>query len=87
MLENKSTLVAGHSGVGKSILLNCINSTLNLKTGTISEKWGKGKHSTTFATMIQIFENSLIIDTSGIKEFMILQIETEEISGYFIDIK
>ena len=86
-LANKTSLVAGHSGVGKSTLLNAINKDLHLKTGTISEKWGKGKHTTTFATMIQIFKDSFIIDTPGIKEFMLLQVEPEEVSGYFIDIK
>ena len=86
-LQDKTTLVAGHSGVGKSTLLNAINTNLNLKTGTISEKWGKGKHTTTFATMIQIMDNSFIIDTPGIKEFMLLQVEPEEVSGYFKDIK
>ncbi|MBK9330270.1 MAG: ribosome small subunit-dependent GTPase A [Sphingobacteriales bacterium] len=86
-LENKTTLVAGHSGVGKSTLLNAINPELNLKTGKISEKWGKGMHTTTFATMYKILENSFIIDTPGIKEFMMLQVEPEEVSGYFIDIK
>lgn len=85
-LENKTTLVAGHSGVGKSTLLNAINNELNLKTGTISEKWGKGKHTTTFATMIKILDNSFIIDTPGIKEFMMLHIEPEEVSGYFKEI-
>lgn len=85
-LENKTTLVAGHSGVGKSTLLNAINNELNLKTGAISEKWGKGKHTTTFATMIKILDNSFIIDTPGIKEFMMLHIEPEEVSGYFKEI-
>lgn len=87
LLENKTTLVAGHSGVGKSTLLNAINKNLNLKTGKISEKWGKGMHTTTFATMFEILPNSFIIDTPGIKEFMPLQVEPEEVSGYFIDIK
>jgi ribosome biogenesis GTPase len=86
-LKDKTTLVAGHSGVGKSTLLNAINKNLNLKTGKISEKWGKGMHTTTFATMFQILENSFIIDTPGIKEFMLLQVEPEEVSGYFKDIK
>jgi len=86
-LKDKTTLVAGHSGVGKSTLLNAINKDLNLKTGKISEKWGKGMHTTTFATMFQILENSFIIDTPGIKEFMLLQVEPEEVSGYFKDIK
>jgi len=86
-LKDKTTLVAGHSGVGKSTLLNAINKELNLKTGKISEKWGKGMHTTTFATMFQILENSFIIDTPGIKEFMLLQVEPEEVSGYFKEIK
>lgn len=87
VLANKTTLVAGHSGVGKSTLLNVLQPELNLKTGKISEKWGKGMHTTTFATMFQLFENTFIIDTPGIKEFMMLQVEPEEVSGYFIDIK
>ena len=87
LLENKTTLVAGHSGVGKSTLLNSINKELNLKPGKISEKWGKGMHTTTFATMFEILPNSFIIDTPGIKEFMLLQVEPEEVSGYFKDIK
>lgn len=86
LLDNKTTLVAGHSGVGKSTILNTINPELNLKTGKISEKWGKGMHTTTFATMFQIMENSFIIDTPGIKEFMLLQVEPEEVSGYFKEI-
>lgn len=87
LLQDKTSLVIGHSGVGKSTLLNSINNNLELKTGKISEKWGKGTHTTTFATMIQILENSFIIDTPGIKEFMLLQVEPEEVSGYFVDIK
>lgn len=86
-LSGKTTLVAGHSGVGKSTLLNSINPSLNLKTGKISEKWGKGMHTTTFATMFEFMPNTFIIDTPGIKEFMMLQVEPEEVSGYFIEIK
>lgn len=86
-LRDKTTLVAGHSGVGKSTIVNAINAELNLKTGKISEKWGKGMHTTTFATMFEIMPDSFIIDTPGIKEFMLLQVEPEEVSGYFTDIK
>ncbi|HQO31920.1 MAG TPA: ribosome small subunit-dependent GTPase A [Chitinophagales bacterium] len=86
-LRDKTTLVAGHSGVGKSTIVNAINAELNLKTGKISEKWGKGMHTTTFATMFEIMPGSFIIDTPGIKEFMLLQVEPEEVSGYFTDIK
>ncbi|HNE50468.1 MAG TPA: ribosome small subunit-dependent GTPase A [Chitinophagales bacterium] len=87
ILSHKTTLVAGHSGVGKSTLLNAIHPGLNLKTGAISKKWDKGMHTTTFATMFPLTENTFIIDTPGIKEFMMLQVEPEEVSGYFIDIK
>lgn len=86
IIENKTNLLAGHSGVGKSTILNALNSDLHLKTGKISEKWGKGMHTTTFATMMEIFPQSFIIDTPGIKEFMLLQVEPEEVSGYFVDI-
>ncbi|MEN9448711.1 MAG: ribosome small subunit-dependent GTPase [Bacteroidota bacterium] len=87
ILSNKTTLIAGHSGVGKSTIVNIIQPELNLKTGKISEKWGKGMHTTTFAAMFEIMPNSFIIDTPGIKEFMLLQVEPEEVSGYFIEIK
>ena len=87
IIQHKTTLVAGHSGVGKSTILNAINSELYLKTGKISEKWGKGMHTTTFSTMFEILPHSFIIDTPGIKEFMMLQVEPEEVSGYFTDIK
>lgn len=86
LTQNKTVLIAGHSGVGKTSLLNALNNKLNLKTGTISNKWEKGKHTTTFATLYQIDENTNIIDTPGIKEFSILHVEPEEVSGYFVDI-
>lgn len=86
LLKDKVTLIAGHSGVGKSTLLNAVNTSLKLKTGKISGKWEKGMHTTTFATLYQIFENTFVIDTPGIKEFSLLHVEPEEVSGYFIDI-
>ncbi len=87
LLQEKTSLIAGHSGVGKSTLLNALNPDLNLKTGKISEKWNKGMHTTTFATMFEVFDNSFVIDTPGIKEFANLHIEPEEVSGYFSEIK
>jgi ribosome biogenesis GTPase len=86
-IDQKTTLIAGHSGVGKSTIVNAINPDLNLKTGPISEKWGKGMHTTTFATMLEITDGTFIIDTPGIKEFLPLQVEPEEVAGYFKDIR
>jgi ribosome biogenesis GTPase len=86
LLQDKTTLVSGHSGVGKTTLLNAVNPALNLKTGKISDKWEKGMHVTTFATLYRVADNSFVIDTPGIKEFAILHLEPEEVSGYFIDI-
>ena len=87
ILKDKTTLISGHSGVGKSTILNAVNGDLRLKTGKISSKWKKGMHTTTFATLYSIFENTFVIDTPGIKEFSILHVEPEEVSGYFVDIK
>lgn len=83
LLNQNTTLVIGHSGVGKSTLINAINSDLTIKTAPISRKWAKGMHTTTFATIYEIFENSYIIDTPGIKELFVIEIEPEELSGYF----
>lgn len=87
LLQNKSTLVVGHSGVGKSTTINAINSDLHIKTAPLSNKWNKGTHTTTFATMYEILPDSYIIDTPGIKELFVIEIEPEELSGYFREMK
>lgn len=87
LIQNKSTLVVGHSGVGKSTTINTINSDLHLKTAPLSNKWNKGTHTTTFATMYEILPDSYIIDTPGIKELFVIEIEPEELSGYFPEMK
>lgn len=83
LLKDKTTLVSGHSGVGKSSLLNNISPGLNLKTGDISDFSQKGKHTTTFAEMFKLSFGGDIIDTPGIKEFGIVDFDEREISHYF----
>ncbi|MDW8295404.1 MAG: ribosome small subunit-dependent GTPase A [Raineya sp.] len=87
ILHNKVSLLSGHSGVGKSSLINAINPALDLKTGEISAFSQKGKHTTTFAEMFELAENTFIIDTPGIKELGLAEIEKNEISHYFPEMR
>lgn len=87
ILKDKTTLVAGHSGVGKSSLLNHISPGLNLKTGDISNFSQKGTHTTTFAEMFDLSFGGSIIDTPGIKEFGIVDFNESEISHYFKEMR
>jgi ribosome biogenesis GTPase len=87
ILKDKTTLVAGHSGVGKSSLLNHISPGLNLKTGDISNFSQKGTHTTTFAEMFELSFGGSIIDTPGIKEFGIVDFNESEISHYFKEMR
>jgi len=83
ILKGKVTLFAGHSGVGKSALINAIEPPLALKTGVISDYHQKGMHTTTFAEMLALSFGGYIIDTPGIKEFGMIDLEKEEVSHYF----
>jgi ribosome biogenesis GTPase / thiamine phosphate phosphatase len=87
LLQNKITLVAGHSGVGKSTLLNAISPGLNQKTGEVSDFSSKGTHTTTFAEMFQIEEKTFVIDTPGVKEWGLVDMEDQEISDYFPEMR
>ncbi|WP_281637184.1 ribosome small subunit-dependent GTPase A [Flavobacterium marginilacus] len=83
LMIDQVTMFSGHSGVGKSTLVNALEPTLQLKTKTISEQSKQGQHTTTFAEMYDLSFNARIIDTPGIKGFGIVDMEKEEISGYF----
>jgi len=83
LLTNKTSLIIGHSGVGKTSLLNLIEPSLKLKTAEISNYSRKGKHTTTFAEMYQLSKGGFIIDTPGIKEFGVVDFSSEEVSHYF----
>ena len=85
-LKDKITLLSGHSGVGKSMIINKLVPGVNLRTGDISEYHNKGMHTTTFSEMIPLPEGGYLIDTPGIKGFGTIEMETAEISHYFPEI-
>jgi len=87
LLENKKTLISGHSGVGKSSLINVLMPEQDLKVMEVSDWSGKGMHTTTFAEMYDLTNTSKLIDTPGIRELGIVDIEKEELSGYFPEMR
>lgn len=82
-VNGKVSLFTGHSGVGKSTLMNAIDPALTLRTGEISKKFSKGTHTTTFAEMLPLSGGGYVIDTPGIKEFGLHEMSDEEITDYF----
>lgn len=85
-MRNNITLFSGHSGVGKSTLINSLIPDARLKTGAISDYHAKGMHTTTFSEMVEIPRGGYLIDTPGIKGFGTINMEREEISHYFPEI-
>ena len=83
LMTGKVSMFAGHSGVGKSTLVNAIEPTLDLKTKVISKQHMQGQHTTTFAEMFDLSFDAKIIDTPGIKGFGVVDIEREEVGDYF----
>ncbi|MEO6136222.1 MAG: ribosome small subunit-dependent GTPase A [Ginsengibacter sp.] len=87
LLKGKTTLISGHSGVGKSSFINTIFPGLSLKTQDVSEWSGKGLHTTTFAEMYDLPFGGRIIDTPGMREFALMDIEPHELSHYFPEMR
>jgi len=83
LMVDKVSMFSGHSGVGKSTLINTIEPELNLKTKEISNQHQQGQHTTTFAEMFDLEFGAKIIDTPGIKGFGVVDMDEDEIGDYF----
>ncbi|WP_075341700.1 ribosome small subunit-dependent GTPase A [Tenacibaculum agarivorans] len=83
MMKGKVSMFSGHSGVGKTTLVNYIDPSLNLKTKEISEQHKQGQHTTTFAEMFDLSFDAHIIDTPGIKGFGVVDMDKDELGDYF----
>ena len=86
-IKHKQVMIAGHSGTGKSTLINNLDNTLNIKTESISKYHLQGQHTTTFAEMHQLQSGGFIIDTPGIKAFGVIDLEKEVMGHYFPEIR
>lgn len=87
VLHDKMTLISGHSGVGKSSLINEILENENIRTSEVSDWSGKGMHTTTFAEMHDLPKGGRLIDTPGMREFAIADISKQELSHYFPEMR
>ena len=82
-VTKKTIMFGGHSGVGKTSLINAIDTSLELKVGDISSQHMQGKHTTTYAELFDLDSNTKLIDTPGIKGFGLVNFKKEEISDFF----
>jgi ribosome biogenesis GTPase len=87
LLKDKVTLFSGHSGVGKSSLINALLPELELRTNMVSDWSDKGMHTTTFAEMFELPQGGFIIDTPGIRELGVIDIEKQELSHFFPEMR
>jgi ribosome biogenesis GTPase len=83
----RSSAVAGQSGVGKSSLLNAIDSTLNLRVRAVSAETQKGRHTTTTARLLSLATGGYVVDTPGIRQFQLWDVIAQEVGGYFRDLR
>jgi ribosome biogenesis GTPase len=86
-LQGKTTLISGHSGVGKSTFINSVMPDTALRTQDVSDWSGKGMHTTTFAEMFDLPQGGHLIDTPGIREMGIVSVKQEELSHYFPEMR
>jgi len=86
-IKNKQVMISGHSGVGKSTLVNSLDPNLDLRTGAISDAHKQGKHTTTFAEMHKLNSGGYIIDTPGIRAFGIVDLDKTVLSHYFPEMR
>jgi ribosome biogenesis GTPase len=86
-IKGKKVMFGGHSGVGKSTLVNSLDENLHLKTGEISEQHLSGQHTTTFAEMFPLQSGGYIIDTPGIRAFGLIDFDKTELSHYFLEMR
>jgi ribosome biogenesis GTPase len=87
LLKDKTTLLSGHSGVGKSTFINTVFPEFNLRTQEVSGWSGKGLHTTTFAEMFDLAMGGQLIDTPGVREFGLVDITKQELSQYFPEMR
>lgn len=86
-LVGATSVIAGPSGVGKTTLLNAVEPGLDLRTGAVSEKTRKGKHTTTYAALYPLTGGGYVVDTPGIREFGVLDLEDWELAHYFVEFR
>ena len=86
-LTDQTSVVTGPSGVGKSTLLNAVEPGLDLRTGEVSVKTRKGRHVTTHAALFPLTDGGFVVDTPGIREFGVLDLEPWELSHHFPDFR
>ena len=87
VLVGKESVVVGQSGVGKSSALNSIDSTLNLKVGAVSHENDKGRHTTTTARLLKLNFGGYVVDTPGVRQFMLWDVEPKEVVGFYRDLR
>ena len=85
LLQNKQTVLAGQSGVGKSSLLNALQPGLGLRVGTVSTDSGKGTHTTRSANLLQLEFGGWVVDTPGLRQFELWDVIPEEVEGFFVE--